>query len=135
MFGLTTTRRLRAELAAGRAVSDRLRKERDQLVKDRDAFHAAAVTAARQFADADEKYVDVSIVNTCLTDDLAAARERLATYENGSALGEQMALHRAEKKRADHLQRRLDDALGLDDSEAAAMARRKTIPAVKETTS
>lgn len=135
MLGLTTTRRLRAELAAARAVSDRLRKERGQLVKDRAAFHAAAVTASRQFTDADEKYVDVSIVNACLTDDLVAVRERLAACESGGALGEQMALYRAEKKRADRLQRRLDQALGLDDSEAEAMARRKTIPAVKEATS
>ena len=53
MFGLITLRRHRAEIAALNADRDRLRGERDQFAKDRDAAMAAAKTSARQFTDAD----------------------------------------------------------------------------------
>lgn len=155
MFGLTTTRRLRAELAAAHAESTRLRKERDQLIKDRDAFQAAAATAARQFTETDEKYVDVCLVNACLTDDLTEARARIAEYGIRRTVPEVLEEHdihrkaiaeaikaglhlnwqqlidtvrqtyegatewradfEAEKKRADQLQQRLDEACGLND--------------------
>lgn len=42
MFGLVTLRRHRAEIAALNADRDRLRDERDQFAKDRDAVKAAA---------------------------------------------------------------------------------------------
>jgi hypothetical protein len=150
MFGLTTTRRLRAELAAARAEMDRLRAERDASNEVAETWHAAA----RQTS---ELYTDASIANGCLTNDLTAARKRLAEYGArrtvsdvleehdvhrkalADALGDQkrhlnwdqliaevgrlnaaaeawMADHAAEKKRADHLQARLDDALGLNTS-------------------
>lgn len=52
MFGLTTTRRLRREALALHADIHRLRKERDTARDERDAFKAAATTAARMVADA-----------------------------------------------------------------------------------
>lgn len=142
---------------------ERIRSERNQFAKDRDAFKAAAETAS-------EKYTDTAIVNDRLTEELTAARQRLAEFEGrrtvpevleehdihrkalADALGDQMrhlnwdqliadvvrlntaardwmADYAAEKKRADHLesesetgrlkrqvahlQRRLDDAVGL----------------------
>jgi hypothetical protein len=47
MFGLTTTRRLEAELQAARAETRRVRAERDAALDERDAFKEAARTAAR----------------------------------------------------------------------------------------
>lgn len=69
---------------------ERIRGERDKAVEERDT----AVFNRRQIT---EQYTDTAIVNTCLTDDLTALRDRLA----------------AEKRRADRLQQRLDDAVGL----------------------
>lgn len=101
-----------------------------------------------------EELAAAHIVNGCLTEDLTAARQRLAEYQGrrtvaealeehdvhrkalADALGDQMrhlnwdqliadvarlnkaanqwmADYEAEKKRADHLQRQLDDAVGL----------------------
>ena len=147
MFGFISARRHEADLAAARAEADRLRRERDTAVRERAAFRTAAVSAAEQFT-------DVCIVNTCLTEDLAAARDRLAEYSGRrtvgevleehdvhrkalaaaigagldrnweqlieaaagvyKAAGEWMADHEVEKRRADGLQARLDDALGLN---------------------
>ncbi|MFK0140659.1 hypothetical protein [Streptomyces murinus] len=118
-----------------------------------------AETARRQLAarhaSLEELYAGASIVNTCVTEELAAARNRIAEYgvrrtvsdvlvehdvhrkALADALGDQkyhlnwdqliaevarlnaaaeawMADHAAEKKRADRLQARLDDALGLN---------------------
>ncbi|MGJ5831366.1 hypothetical protein [Streptomyces ossamyceticus] len=135
----------------------------EQLAKD-------LAAAEKELAGVSEKYTDTAIVNDCLTDDLAKARQRLAEYKGrrtvaevleehdvhrkalADALGDQkyhlnwdeliaevarldeaahawMADYEAEKKRADHLdtggeigrlkranahlQRQLDDALGL----------------------
>lgn len=53
MLGLTTTRRLRAELADARAETGRMRRERDSARAERDAFWHVAALAARQFDEAD----------------------------------------------------------------------------------
>ncbi|MGW0577315.1 hypothetical protein ACWD25_15360 [Streptomyces sp. NPDC002920] len=117
--------RLRAELAAVKADRERIRGERDQFAKDRDAFKYAA-----------EKYTDTAIVNACLTEDLTKVREQLAaSMAAESALARQIhemaqpveptdsemdeinRLHRelaAEKSRTDRLQKQLDDAFSLD---------------------
>lgn len=109
---------------------ERLRGERDQFAKDRDAFKYAAEQAS-------EKYTDTAIVNDCLTEDLTKIREQLAASQQvEGALARQihdMAQpvdpddayldditrltneRDSEKKRADHLQRELDNALGLGD--------------------
>jgi chromosome segregation ATPase len=106
----------------------RLVAERDQLAKDLAAAEA-------ELAGVSEKYTDTAIVNNCLTEDLVKIREQLAASQQvEGALARQ--IHEmaqpvdpddayldditrltnerdSEKKRADHLQRQLDDALGL----------------------
>ena len=104
MFGLTT-RRLRAEVAAVTADRERIRSERDEFEENCNAAQAAAKTAARQFADTDEKYVDTCIVNERLTSDLTAARERLAEYGGRRTVGEVLEEHDVHRKA-------LADALG-----------------------
>lgn len=104
-------RRYEADLDAVKADRERIRGERDQFKQDRDAQRTTATTAARQFDDAGS-------VIACLTADLAAARERLAEVEAAScdtAAAHWSAQARREKKRADRLQARLDDAVGLTD--------------------
>lgn len=51
MFGLITRRRYDELLTAATALAARLRDERDQALDERDAFKAAAETAARLVAD------------------------------------------------------------------------------------
>jgi hypothetical protein len=55
---------------------------------------------------------DVSIVSNRLTDDLAHAAHRGVMTRKAAA--RILAAYAAEKKRADRLQQRLDDALGLN---------------------
>lgn len=105
MFGLTTTRRLRAEVAAVTADRERIRIERDEFEESSNAAQAAAKTAARQFTDADEKYVDTCIVNELLTTDLTKAREKLAEYGGRRTVGEVLEEHDVHRKA-------LADALG-----------------------
>lgn len=102
-------RRYELELDAVKADRERIRGERDQFKQDRDAQRTAAKTAARQFDEAGS-------VIACLTDDLAAARERLAVVEAAAcdtAAAQWQAQARREKKRADRLQKQYDDAVGL----------------------
>nr|WP_119589802.1 hypothetical protein [Streptomyces scabiei] len=138
MFGLISLRRHQAEIAALNADRDRLRGERDQFAKDRDAFKTAAATAARQLVEADEKPDAVEehvALRNALADALGADPhltwpQLLTTARRArQALVECKAEYEAEKKRAGHLdkggeigrlkrqnghlQRRLDDALGL----------------------
>jgi hypothetical protein len=131
----------RSELDAVTADRERIRAERDQFAKDRDAAMAAATTAARQLAEADQKRPDPNAVeeHTALRNALADALgadphltwpQLLTTARRArEALVERTADLAAEKKRADHLdkggeigrlkranaqlQRQLDDALGL----------------------
>ena len=53
MFGLTTRRRLERELLAAHAETARVRAERDAALDERDAFKAAARSAARIAGQAD----------------------------------------------------------------------------------
>lgn len=53
MFWLVTRRRVDEERAADQAVKAQLMAERDAARAERDAYKAAAETAARQFTDAD----------------------------------------------------------------------------------
>jgi hypothetical protein len=105
MFGLTTTRRSRAEVAAAKAETQRIRDERDAALGDAAAYKASAETAARQFTEADEKYVDTCIVNELLTTDLTKARERLAEYGGRRTVAEVLEEHDVHRKA-------LADALG-----------------------
>ncbi len=122
MFGLTTSRTARARIRARDERIGELLQQRDDARRERDAFKYAAEQAA-------EKYTDTAIVNNCLTEDLTKVRKELAeTQQVESALARQIhdmaqpvdpdditRLTRerdSEKKRADHLQRELDNALG-----------------------
>lgn len=128
MFGLTTNRAARARIRAKDERIGELIQKLEAAVKDRDAFKYAAETAS-------EKFTDTAIVNDCLTEDLAKVRKQLAeTQQVEGALARQihdMAQpvdpddayldditrltneRDSEKKRADHLQRELDNALDL----------------------
>jgi hypothetical protein len=82
---------------------ERIRGERDQFAKDRDAFKYAAESAT-------EKYTDTAIVNEILTEDLSKAREELAAAtagKSGDAVAAELA---AALERAELLQAELDDA-------------------------
>lgn len=105
MFGFTTTRRLCAEVAAAKAETDRIRDERDAALEDTTAAKAAARTAARQFTETDEKYVDVCMVNERLTTDLTAARNRLAEFAGRRTVSEVLEEHDVHRQA-------LADALG-----------------------
>ncbi|MHC5259869.1 hypothetical protein ACYSUO_18485 [Streptomyces sp. UC4497] len=83
---LVTRRRFVRDLKAATADRERLRGERDQFAKDRDAFKAAAESSAEHYVQADEARA-------------AAVR------------------------RADQLQARLDDALGLNSTAVTDGAR------------
>lgn len=95
---------------------DEVRGQRDAAVEDakraradRDAFKDAADSA-------NEKYTDTAIVNECLTEELARAREEIAELKaqlSDSATAHWSAEARRQKKRADRLQRQYDDAVGL----------------------
>lgn len=104
-FKTSRERQLEAELDAVKADRERIRGERTQFAEDRDAYKATAKTATRQFTEADEKYVDVSIVNELLTTDLTAARERLAEFAGRRTVAEVLEEHDVHRKA-------LADALG-----------------------
>ena len=98
--------------------------------------------ADRRYADLNEEYIAVLIVNERLTEDLTETRAKLAaSMDAESALAAQIhelaqpveptesemdsvaRLVRerdSEKRRADHLQKQWDDALGLDHPAVAA---------------
>lgn len=72
---------------------------------------------AGQYAVLEERYTDTAIVNECLTEDLAKAREELAEVKaqaSDSAAERWRAEAKREKKRADRLQRQYDDAVGMN---------------------
>jgi chromosome segregation ATPase len=128
MFGLTTSRTARARIRARDERIGELLQQRDTARKERDAFKYAAEQAA-------EKYTDTAIVNDCLTEDLVKVREQLVETRQvegalarqihemaqpveptGEELDEITRLTReldSERKRADRLQRKYDDAVGL----------------------
>lgn len=140
-------RRLTEQGADLAARNKRLIAERDDALEGADAYKAAAKTAARQFKEADEKYVDVCLDNQRLTKDLAAARRELAAVrkveeslarqihemaqpvepsdEEVDAAQLRLELD-AERRRADELQQRLDVANSRPtDSHWRAEARRE----------
>lgn len=101
--------KLRRRVLATEARHDEAARAHNQLAKKL----ADEETANKRLA---EELAAVTIVNTCLTDDLVAARERLAEVEAAScdtAAAQWQAQARREKKRADALQKAYDDAVGL----------------------
>jgi len=117
MFGLTTTRRLRAELAAAHAETDRQRERAEKAEKNTATAVFNRQQVLRTNAGLDEQLTAALIANTCLTEDLTAVREELAEARaqvTDGAVAEWRAQAKAEKRRADGLQKRLDDACGLN---------------------
>lgn len=104
-FKTRRERQLEEELDAVKADRERIRGERTQFAEDRDAYKAAAETSSRLHVEADEKYVDVSIVNERLTADLTKARERLAEFDGRRTVAEVLDEHDVHRKA-------LADALG-----------------------
>lgn len=110
-----TRRRHEAETAWLHDVIRKLRGERDEARRERDAFRAAAQTGARQFAQADADNRRLAGRNEELGKRISALTEAdpdyLADLEQQLAdVREELA---AEKGRADQLQRRYDGAVGL----------------------
>lgn len=91
MFGLTTTRAARARIRARDERIGELLQQVDDARRDRDAFKYAAETAS-------EKYTDTSIVNECLTEDLAKARTQLAEYNGRRTVSDVLEEHDVHRK-------------------------------------
>lgn len=115
MFGLTTTRRLRAELAAAKAETDRQRERAEQAEAGKATAEYNRAQLLRQLAEADA-------VNTGLRGRIQELGRRIsrlteADPDYAEALEKQLAAAREqlakETRRADRLQLRLDDAVGL----------------------
>ncbi len=117
MLGFTTTRRHKRELAAVRAESARLRTERNNAVEERNTavFNREQVLAQNAGLASDLTRLIGRNTELCRRldkqqDSAAASRLRVAR----EAASRILAAYRVEKRRADHLQARLDQALGLD---------------------
>ncbi|MDL5205081.1 hypothetical protein [Streptomyces sp. ALI-76-A] len=125
MFGLTTTRRLRAELDAARAETNRQRERAETAEK-----HAATAVFNRKqvlrqlaHADADNRRLNGRLLElgrrlTSLTeaDPEYAARLERRVARLLAVAGRLYLGREAEQQRAEHLQQRLDDACGLNDA-------------------
>lgn len=128
MFGLTTTRRLRTELAAAKAETDRQR-ERAELAEENEAtavFNRQQI--GWQLAEADAANKRLAGRNLELGVRLSAYAESdpeyLAVLERRleravRACARYRTAGRREERRADRLQQRLDDACGLNRAEVA----------------
>lgn len=113
MFGLTTTRRLRAELALAKQETDRQRERAENAEADAETAKYNRRQALDQLAAADSanRVLHTRLKQTAPTGDTARLERRIARLREASK--RILAAHAQEKKRADHLQRRLDDAVGL----------------------
>lgn len=125
MFGLMTRRRHDAELAAAKAAADRLRDQRDQARTESGTFRTSAQIAARQFAATDatdatnrrlagrnlELGRRISQLTEADPEYAAALETRVARLRVVGA--RVLAAYGRERRRADGLQERLDDAVGL----------------------
>jgi chromosome segregation ATPase len=116
------TRRHRAELDALRAENDRLRAERDKAREERDIAIYNRRQSLGQLLDADaaNRRLDGRVLE--LGRRIAALAEsdpeHLAAMERELAAAREEAA--VEKRRADRLQERLDDAVGLNDPKVLA---------------
>ncbi|MFJ3021436.1 hypothetical protein ACIPH4_10855 [Streptomyces tendae] len=110
-----TRRRHDDETAQLHDVIRKLRGERDEARKERDAFRTSAATGARQFAQADADNRRLAGRNQALGERISTLTESDPDYLVD--LEQQLADVRkelaAEKRRADQLQRRYDGAVGL----------------------
>ncbi|MFJ8538114.1 hypothetical protein [Streptomyces sp. NPDC093591] len=122
MFGLTTTRRLRAEVAAAKAETDRQRERAEKAVKAEATAKFNRQQALDQLAAADaanrrlhgrnlELGQRISKLTEADPEYAAQLERRVARLRR--IVSQLLADRRTETKRADGLQRRLDDAVGL----------------------
>ncbi|WP_327592502.1 hypothetical protein [Streptomyces chartreusis] len=113
MFGLTTTRHLRAELALAKQETDRQRERAETAEADAETAKFNRRQALDQLAAADSanRVLHTRLKQSAATGDAARLERRIVRLrEAGKRI---LAAHAREKKRADHRQRRLDDAVGL----------------------
>lgn len=123
MFGLTTTRRLRAEVAAAKAEIRRQRQRAETAEQMAATAEYNRGQLLRQLADADAtnrrlegRLLELGRRLTKLAEadpEYAATLEQRVTrlHRVGARI---LAAYTGEKKRADRLQAELDDALGLN---------------------
>lgn len=115
MLGLTPTRRANAELAAQKAETDRQRNRAEKAEKDAATADFNRQQVLRQNAEQDATIRRLKGRNLALGEQISKLTE--ADPEYTADLERQLAAAReelaAEKKRGDHLQARLDDAVGL----------------------
>jgi chromosome segregation ATPase len=122
MLGLTTTRRLRAEVAAAKAEADRQRRRaetaeghaatakfnREQALRQNAELDAANRRLAGRNVELGER---ISKLTEADPQYAAQLERRIARLRR--IVSQALADRGAEKKRADRLQARLDDAVGL----------------------
>lgn len=129
MLGITTTRRLRREVADAKAETDRQRERAENAEKSQATAEFNREQILRQLAEADsanrrlhDRTLELGRRISALTeaDPEYAARLERRVARLLKVIARLYARGHAEKVRADHLQRRLDQALGLD--QAAVMA-------------
>ncbi|MEV6504857.1 hypothetical protein AB0M61_01890 [Streptomyces sp. NPDC051642] len=127
-FPFVSRRRAAGDLADARVEADRLRTQRDKALAERDTATYNRAQVLRQLADADATNRRLMGRNLELGRRLSALTE--ADPEYAAQLERRVdrlrkvaarlyAGGRAEKARADHLQQRLDQALGLESAGVA----------------
>ncbi|MET7458080.1 hypothetical protein ACWEPZ_37790 [Streptomyces sp. NPDC004288] len=125
MFGLTTTRRLRTELAAAYAETSRQRRRAETAEEDRDVaiFNRRQVLGTNASLDADNRRLTgrnlelgrrISLLTE--SDPEHAGRLDVRVTRLLKVAARILRAYEEEKARADRLQRRLDDSMGLNTS-------------------
>lgn len=122
MFGITTTRRLRTELADAKAETDRQRDRAENALAEAATAKFNRGQALHQLADAGAANRRLMGRNLELGKRLSALTESDPEYAARlerrvsrllKAVIRVGAIAVAERRRADHLQQRLDDAVGI----------------------
>ncbi|MEU9558028.1 hypothetical protein [Streptomyces fumanus] len=123
MFGLTTTRRRRAELAAARAETARQRERADRAEARAATAEYNRGQALRQVAGLDADNRRLAGRNKALGEEISKLSEADPQYAAAletrlrralTAAARYLAAYHQQKRRADRLQARHDQALGLD---------------------
>jgi hypothetical protein len=128
MFGLTTTRRLRAELTAAKAETDRQRERAEKAIEAKETAETNRAQVLRQNADQDtanrrlhDRNLELGRRISRLTEAdpeyATALEQRVARLKK--VAGRLAAAVVAERQRASSVQKQMDTFLGLD---AAAIA-------------
>lgn len=132
MFGITTTRRLREELEAERAETNRQRERADKAAARAKTEIEARRSITRQNAELDgaitrltgrnkalgERLAEVQVANGFNPVEARRTAERIATLRKAAAAGREEATiaraeARRERRRREELQKKYDEAVGL----------------------